>query len=169
MPQPPQFAPSVWKLTQRLPPQALGLFPEHWHVPATQEPAEQLFADVLHAWPRPTLFSTQAPFWQTCPPPQFPGWPFATVPQTPELALQVWQGPPQLQHCVFGMHTLLAQERGALAGQTQVLLVELHEVRPPVVVQPLLSQHAPAWSVMQRPSRQSTVPDGHPQLPLMHS
>jgi hypothetical protein len=43
-PQPPQFALSVWKLTQRLPPQALGLLPEHWHVPATQEPTEQLFA-----------------------------------------------------------------------------------------------------------------------------
>jgi hypothetical protein len=115
-PQPPQFAPSVWKLTQRLPPHALGLVPEHWQVPATQEPTEQLLAAVLQAWPRPTLLSTQAPFWQTCPPPQLPGWPFATVPQTPVAALHVEQGPPQLQHCELGMHTLFAQARGAFAG-----------------------------------------------------
>jgi len=65
------------------------------------------------------------------------------------------------------MQTLLPQSREALAGQTQVLLVELQEVRPPVV-QPSPSQQAPAWSRMQRPSWQSTVPAGHPQLPPRH-
>jgi hypothetical protein len=67
-----------------------------------------------------------------------------TVPQTPVVALHVEQGPPQLQHCEFGMQTLLGQTRGALAGQPHVLLVELQEVRPPCVEQPLLSQQAPA-------------------------
>ena len=112
--------------------------------------------------------STQEPFWQTWPPPQFPACPFGTVPHTPVLVLHVEQGPPQLQHCEFGMQTLLPQSRGALAGQTQVLLVELHEVRPPVVEQPLLSQQAPAWFRMQRPSWQSTVPAGQPQVPPRH-
>ena len=46
----------------------------------------------------------------------------------PVLVLHVEQGPPQLQHCELGMQTLLPQSRGAFAGQTQVLLVELQAV-----------------------------------------
>jgi len=53
-------------------------------------------------------------------------WPDATWEQVP--LLHCWQGPAQLQHWAFGMHTLLPQSRGAFAGQTQVLLVELQEV-----------------------------------------
>jgi hypothetical protein len=45
-PQAPQFAPSVCVLTQR-PLQAV-VPPEHWQMPATQVPTEQLLAAVLH-------------------------------------------------------------------------------------------------------------------------
>lgn len=85
------------------------------------------------------MLSTQEPFWQTCPPPQRPACPFATVPQVPVWALQVWQGPVQLQHCVFGMQTLLPQSRGAVPGQPHKSVFPLQTLLP---LQPLLSQQA---------------------------
>ena len=106
------------------------------------------------------MLSTQAPFWQTWPPVQRPGCPLATVPQVP--LLHVWHSPVQLQHCALGMHTLLPQSRGAVAGQPHRSVAPLHVLLP---LQPLLSQQAPAWSLMQRVSWQSTVPALQPQLP----
>ena len=71
----------------------------------------------------------------------------ATVPHAP--LLHVWHGPVQLQHCAFGMHTLLPQSRGAVPGQPHKSLLPLQTLSP---LQPLSSQQALARSLMQRVS-----------------